>query len=74
MKSPLFQIETTPTREEILVKKFSENCESYPITQCYKNKLLLNCGYSKEVEELILEIVNKFFESEELPWWLELID
>ena len=74
MTSTLFQIETNPTRNERLIQKFSEHCESYPLIQCYKNKLLLNCGYSEEVENIISNIEIKFIKSEELPWWLELID
>ena len=74
MTTPLFQSEESPTRNERLIQKFSEHCDRFPIIQCYKNKLLLNCGYTKEVEEIIIKIESKFIESEQLPWWLELID
>ena len=70
----IFQTETNPTRNERLIKKFSEHCDKISIIECYKNKLLLNCGYSKEVEEIISTIEKKFIESESLPWWLDLID
>lgn len=70
----LFQIEESPTRNERLLKLFSKHCENFSIIQCYKNKLFLNCGYSKEVEKIINEIENKFINNEQLPWWLELID
>lgn len=72
--TPLFQSEENPTRNEKLLKLFSEHCENFSIIQCYKNKLFYNCGYSKEVEKIITEIENNFIESEQLPWWLELID
>ena len=70
----LFQIETQPTRNERLLKKFSENCDKYPIIQCYKNKLYYNCKYNIEVENIIDEIEKKFIENEKLPWWLDLLD
>ena len=70
----LFDIETNPTRKDRLVSKFSENCDRYPIIQCYKNKLEYNCKYNIDVENIISEIENKFIESEQLPWWLDLID
>ena len=74
MVQPLFQSEESPTRDERLIQMFSQHCDSFPIIQCYKNKLLLNCGYTKEVEKIITEIESKLIESEQLPWWLELID
>ena len=70
----LFEIETNPTWKDRLVSKFSENCDKYPIVQCYKNKLEYNCKYNIDVEKIISEIENKFIESEQLPWWLDLID
>ena len=70
----LFQLETTPTRNERLIKKFSEHCDKYPIIQCYKNKLEFNCKYNIEVEKIISDIEKKFIESEQLPWWLNLLD
>lgn len=57
-----------------LVKKFELNCNNYQIIQCYKNKLEYNCKYNSDVENLISEIESNFIESEQLPWWLDLID
>ena len=74
MRNSLFEIETNPTRNEKLIKLFSENCSSYPIIQCYKNKLIYNCKYNIEVEKKINEIEKKIIHLEELPWWLEFID
>ena len=70
----LFQLETTPSRNERLIKKFSEHCDKYSIIQCYKNKLEFNCKYSTDVEKIISDIESKFIESEQLPWWLNLLD
>ena len=70
----IFNLETTPTYHERLVRKFSEKCDKYHIVQCYKNKLEYNCKYNIDIENIISEIENKFIESEQLPWWLDLID
>ena len=70
----LFDLETTPTYHERLMRKFKNFCENYAIVQCYKNKLEYNCKYNIDVENIISEIENKFIESEQLPWWLNLID
>ena len=70
----IFTPETNPSRNERLVRKFSENCDRYHVVQCYKNKLEYNCKYNIEIENIISEIENKFIESEQLPGWLDLID
>lgn len=70
----LFDLEMDPTRSERLLQKFSENCSKHQIIQCYKNKLEYNCKYNIDIENIISEIENKFIESEQLPWWLDLID
>lgn len=70
----LFQIETSPTHNDRLIKKFSEHCDKYPIVQCYKNKLYYKCKYNIEVENIIKEIEKNFIDQEQLPWWLDIID
>ncbi len=70
----LFQVEKSPTRLERRVNKFKTFCDQEAIIKCYENKLIYNCSYSIEVEEIIKKIEIHFSQSEELPWWLDLID
>lgn len=70
----LFDIEKSPTRNEILLENFKKYSDEIAIVQCYKNKLELNVKYNIEVEKKIKNIENKFIENFKLPWWLDLID
>ena len=70
----LFEIEQSPTRNEILLSNFKKYSNETAIIQCYKNKLELNVNYNIEVENKIKNIEINFIEYVRLPWWLELLD
>lgn len=65
---------TCHTRNQMLIEKFSALADRFSIIKCYENKLFYNCSYSKEVEEVIKKIEDKIIESENIPWWIDLID
>lgn len=72
----MIQFEIDENKSQRLLNKFKNNCGNDEIIfKCYKNKLELNCGYSREIEHKIKQICDIAHADEPVvPWWVELLD